>query len=45
MYIALILPVAVPAQEVLRAGFEQLPFKLPLSSRSAAAGQRGETPV
>ena len=37
MYIALILAVAVLAREVLRAGFEQLPVKLPLSSRSPPA--------
>ena len=35
MYIALILAVAVLAQEVLRAGFEQLPFKLPLGHEQA----------
>jgi hypothetical protein len=35
MYIALILAIAVLAQEILRAGFEQLPFKLPLGHEQA----------
>ena len=35
MYIALILAIAVLAQEVLRAGFEQLPFKLPVGHEQA----------
>jgi hypothetical protein len=35
MYIALILAIAVLAQEVLRAGFEQLPFRLPLGYEQA----------
>jgi hypothetical protein len=35
MYIALILAIAVLAQEVLRAGFEQLPFRLPVRHEQA----------
>jgi hypothetical protein len=35
MYLALILAIAVLAYLVLRAGFEQLPFKLPLSDEHA----------
>jgi hypothetical protein len=35
MYIALILAIAVLAQEVLRAGFEQLPFRLPVGHEQA----------
>ena len=35
MYLALILAIAVLAQEILRAGFEQLPFKLPLGHEQA----------
>jgi hypothetical protein len=35
MYIALILAVAELAQEVLRAGFERLPFKLPVEHEQA----------
>jgi hypothetical protein len=35
MYIALILAIVVLAQEILRAGFEHLPFKLPLEHEQA----------